>query len=462
MVKKNTILIVDDEKDLVNGLKRTLEPELDCEILTSENGRDALEVIGKNSVDIVLTDISMPLMDGVTLLKKIIEIDPSITTIMMTAYGTIELAVKTLQSGAYDFIQKPFDEDSLIRLLKKAMERSSLLKENRELLKKIEDKEPSLKLIGKSASVKKAVETINVLGQTDVTVLITGETGTGKDLAARIIHSASTRKDKPFVTVNCPALPDGLLESELFGHKKGAFTNADRDKKGMFDAAHGGTIFLDEIGDLSPSLQTKLLRVLQNREIKPLGAEKSHLVDTRIIAATNQDLPEKVEKKEFRADLFYRLNVASLIMPPLSAMKEDIPLLVEHFLKKAAAELNNEKKIVSPELYKYIVSRRWPGNIRELENTITGWCALCQGKTLEKEDIVPETEANEPDTEDINTPYKELKQNIIDDFTKDYLKKLLTVTRGNVSQSAEISGIKRQSLQKIIKRYGIEAEKFRE
>lgn len=458
---KNTILIVDDEKDLLAGLKRTLDMEIDCEVITADNGFSALDLIKNSSIDIVLTDISMPEMDGVTLLNNIVEIAPSITTIMMTAYGTIELAVKTLQLGAYDFIQKPFDEDKLIRLLKKAMERSNLIKENIALHEKISEKEPFQKFIGKSARIKEVLHTIDMLGKSDVTVLITGETGTGKDVAAQVLHKVSTRNKKDLVTVNCPALPDGLLESELFGHKKGAFTNADKDKKGLFDVADGGTIFLDEIGDLSPQLQTKLLRVLQNQEIKPLGAEKSHIIDTRIIAATNQDLIKKVEKNEFRADLYYRLNVASIKMPSLSEIKDDIPLFIEHFLKKASNELNIKKKIASPELLNYIVSKEWPGNVRELENTITGWCAISQSEIIELEHIGMEQDETITPTEDLNVPYKEMKQKIIDDFTKGYLKRLLQSTGGNVSQSAKISGIQRQSLQKIIKRYGIEVDQYR-
>ncbi len=459
---KEIILIVDDEKDLLEGLKRTLDIELKCEVLTAENGIIALDIIKNRAIDIVLTDISMPKMDGVTLLKKIVKIDKSITTIMMTAFGTIELAVKTLQEGAYDFIQKPFDEDKLLRLLKKAIERSRLLKENRFLHEKIKGKNPFNKFIGCSTSIKNAFKTIEMLGKTDVTVLITGETGTGKDLAAQTIHEISGRNQKPLVTVNCPALPNGLLESELFGHKKGAFTNADKDKKGLFDVADGSTICLDEIGDLSSNLQTKLLRVLQNREIKPIGAEKSHLVNVRIIAATNLDLEDQVEKKEFRADLYYRLNVASLKMPSLKEMKEDIPLLIEHFLKKASVELDIEKKKISKDLLGYILGKGWPGNVRELENTIIGWCAISKKEVIDIELLNVDVDKSEIKGSNINIPYKDMKQKIIDNFTKEYLTELLRSTNGNVSKSAKISGIQRQSLQKIIKRYGIEADQFRD
>ena len=346
----NTLLIVDDEADLLSGLKRSITMELDCEVLTASSGAEAIDILTTRHLDLILTDISMPGMNGMTLLDKIMEVDASATVIMMTAYGTIEIAVKALKHGAYDFIQKPFDFDALIRLLKKGFERSWLLKENCRMREQIGESSPLSNLVGSSKRMKQVHSQIQTLSRTDVTVLITGETGTGKDIAAQAIHQLSIRKEKPFITVNCPALPEGLLESELFGHKKGAFTGADSDKKGLFDQAAGSTIFLDEIGDLPLSLQTKLLRVLQNREVTPVGAVKSHKIDVRIIAATNQHLTEKIGTGEFRADLFYRLNVANLVMPPLREIREDIPLLVNHFLAKSACELKTTTKQMGAEV----------------------------------------------------------------------------------------------------------------
>ncbi len=265
-------------------------------------------------------------------------LDPYITVVLMTGYGTIEHAVAAIKEGAYDFVKKPFEEDALIRILKKGLERNRLVRDNARLCTKIDKIKSFSGIKGNSSPMRKAIKTMDMLGRTHVTVLILGETGTGKDLAAQGIHDAGIRKRKPFITVNCPALPEGLLENELFGHSKGAFTNAEEDKKGAFDQAEGGTIFLDEIGDLPISLQTKLLRTLQNREVKPLGEEMSHKIDVRVIAATNQDLMEKIKTGQFRADLYYRLNVASIHLAPLREIKEDIPVLAEHFLCQSTME----------------------------------------------------------------------------------------------------------------------------
>jgi transcriptional regulator with PAS, ATPase and Fis domain len=302
-----------------------------------------------------------------------------------------------------------------------------------------------------------------MLSRSEITVLIMGETGTGKDCAAQAIHQLSNRRRRPMITVNCPALPENLLESELFGYTMGAFTNAHKNKRGLFEEAHGSTIFLDEIGDLSVSLQTKLLRVLQDKQIQPLGALASRTIDVRIIAATNRDLKQKMEIGQFREDLFYRLNVGTINMPPLNAIREDIPLLVEHFLKKAACELSIPAKQVSPELMDHLLVRDWPGNIRELENTIRRWCAMAVEETISIEVLAPEDRTDhKPDKQNIfNRPYKKLKEQTIEKFTRDYLNRLMKHTKGNVSLSAQISGIKRQSLQKIIKRYNLQIDQYR-
>ena len=308
-----------------------------------------------------------------------------------------------------------------------------------------------------------ARSSIQMLAGSDVTVLILGETGTGKDLAAKMIHDLSSRRANPMVVVNCPAIPESILESELFGYRKGAFTNANTDKRGLFDEAHGGTILLDEIGDIPPSVQAKLLRVLQDKTVQPLGDTISHEVDVRIIAITNQDLARRMNEHRFREDLYYRLNVATLTMPPLREMKEDIPLLVEHFLKKVACEQNIEKKRISPEMLNELHNRDWPGNVRELENAIRGLCAMTSAPVITRDSLQAsgQVAGQAVNERDITRPYKELKQKAIEDFTFGYLLRLLEHTQGNVSLSAQISGIKRQSLQKIIKRYKIPVERFR-
>lgn len=459
----DTILIVDDETDLLNGLKRTISMEIDSRVLLAENSADALDIIEKEFVDLVLSDISMPGLDGMQLLTAVKQLDPTITVVIMTAYGTIERAVEAIKAGAYDFIQKPFDENRLIHVLNKGLERNRLVRENARLLAKVCEKEPFANMVGKSKPMLDLFQSIQMLSRSGITVLILGETGTGKDYAAQAIHQLSDRRSKPMVTVNCPALPENLLESELFGYTKGAFTNAHENKRGLFEEAHGSTIFLDEIGDLSVSMQTKLLRALEDKQIQPLGALASRKIDVRIIAATNRDLKEKMEGGQFREDLFYRLNVGTLNMPPLKAIREDIPLLVDHFLKKAACEQGIPPKQISPELMNHLLARDWPGNIRELENTIRRWSAMTVGDTIANEVLSPEdkTDGIPKQKTDLILPYKTLKEKTVGNFTRDYLHRLLEHTRGNVSLSAQVSGIKRQSLQKIIKRYNIQIERYR-
>lgn len=459
----DTILIVDDEVDLLHGLQRTIAMEINCEVFVAKNSFDAIKLLKDRDVDVVLSDVCMPEMDGISFLNTIKEYDPLITVIMMTAYGTIEMAVTAIKHGAYDFIRKPLEEERLIHLLRKGLERNRLMRENNRLTAKICEKSPFENMVGKSAPMLNVFQTIKMLAKTDVTVLILGETGTGKELAAHAIHAVSDRSKQQMVTVNCPALPETILESELFGYRKGAFTGAYNDKKGLFDQADGGTICLDEIGDLPFSVQTKLLRVLETKEIKPLGDNKSHTVDARIITATNRDLQKKIADHSFRKDLYYRLDVASLTMPPLRDIREDIPLLVKHFLKKTACELKVQPKKISPEVMNYILEKDWPGNVRELGNTIQGWTTITQEDMISAQ-VIPDMEKAKHKGSldfDIAQPYKGIKENVIKGFTVSYLHRLLEHTGGNITLAAQISGIKRQSLQKIIKRYKISVESFR-
>lgn len=468
-MSNDTILIVDDEVDLLQGLKRMIEAQLSARVLMADNGPDALDMIGKHPVDVVLTDIRMPTMDGMTLLRKIQKIDNTITVLIMTAFGTVERAVEAIKSGAFDLIQKPFEEDRLIHLIKNGLERNSLVRENTRLLKALNQQTRSEKMVGRSGPMRAVFKKIDLLSQTDITVLVRGETGTGKELAARTIHARSNRCGEKMVTVNCPALPETILESELFGYKKGAFTNATTDKIGLFDHAQGGTIFLDEIGDLPPVMQAKLLRVLQDKRITPLGDTSSHEVDVRVIAATNQDLEKKIDTHGFREDLYYRLNVASLTMPPLREIKEDLPFLLAHFLEKIAHEVDIPPKFVRPKVIDELQQRTWPGNMRELENTVREWYALIPATTITLADLnlrpdrrsISQIDGSHNNAIDITQPYKQLKAEAIDGFTRRYLNRLLSHTNGNVSFAAQLSGIKRQSLQKIIRRYDISADHFR-
>jgi transcriptional regulator with GAF, ATPase, and Fis domain len=318
-------------------------------------------------------------------------------------------------------------------------------------------------MIGQSKPMRDTFEKIRMLAKSDATVFIRGDTGTGKDLAAQAIHNLGPRSHRKMITVNCPALPETILESELFGYRKGAFTGAVQDRKGLFDQAHGSSIFLDEIGDLTIPVQTKLLRVLQEKEIKPLGSNLSHSVDVRILAATNQVLETKIQKNLFREDLFYRLNVAPLTMPRLDEMRSDIPLLVDHFLERIAGEQNKPVKTLASEVLNTFLGRDWPGNIRELENVIRGLYAFTSDQkiTLAHVDTNPQPDLPRPKEMDLVKPYQELKERAVETFTREYLNRLLKQTRGNVSTAAQIGGMKRQSLQKIIKRYGLDVDPFR-
>ena len=372
------ILIVDDEPDLLTGLQRTFMKRLpEVTVQTAKDGNEALVTLEQDDIDLVLMDIMMGETNGLEILDRIHTIQPELTVIMMTGYGTIELAVDAIRRGAWDFITKPLELDTLARLLRKGLERSYLLNENRQLRNQILPKTSVPGFIGKSVPMQHFYKTIKTTAGSGYTVLIRGASGTGKELCARAVHLLSDRSKKPFVMVNCPAIPEHLLESELFGYKKGAFTGAERDHNGLFLQADGGTICLDEIGDIPVSIQIKLLRVLQEQEIKQLGATSPRKIDVRIIASTNADLETKTGDGRFREDLFYRLEVLTLRMPSLCEIAEDIPLLSTHFLNEVQKELGKEKKSLSPAALEVLCSHRWPGNIRELQNVIRRAFLFC-------------------------------------------------------------------------------------
>jgi len=461
---KDRFLVVDDEVDMLRLLQRSIRQDLDCEIDTAASATEALRLLETKNYDLALVDIRMPGMDGLELLERVKQINPWLTVVMMTAHGVVELAVKSIKKGAYDFITKPFDHEELIHLLHKALERSQLLRENLNLQRRIKRKEPFENLVGSSPAMQRVYQTIQMIAKTDVTVLITGESGTGKDLAARAIHALSHRCDQSYTTVNCPTLPENILESELFGYKKGAFTDASSDKIGLFEEAEGGTIYLDEIGDIASTIQTKLLRVLQEKEIKPLGQTKSITVDVRVIASTNRDLREKIRQQEFREDLFYRLNVLTVHMPPLRERKEDIPLLAEHFLKYYCEEFGKPLKSLSSEFIDLLLRRNWEGNVRELENIINRAILLSTGDVIKPHEIGWTAEL--PDSCAVGTeihgmPYKEAKGEVLRHFHAQYLGELLRRNNGNVTHSARECGLERQALQQILRRYGLKSQDFR-
>ena len=383
-----TVLIVDDEKNYLLVLSAVLEDE-GYEVLTALSGQEALDIHKTSDLDLILTDMKMPGMSGIELLESIKSIDPDLPVIMMTAHGTVDKAVEAMQKGAYSYILKPFDNDRLIIYVKKAVAMYQVVKDNRRLRDAVESQYRFGNFIAKSKLMKDVFQTIQKVAPANATVLIEGESGTGKELAAKSIHFNSPRRDKPFIAVNCSALAENLLESELFGHEKGAFTGAVAMKKGRFELADGGTLFLDEIGELSANLQVKLLRVLQERVLERVGGIRPISVDIRVIAATNKNLKEEMINGHFREDLFYRLDVVHMVLPPLRERREDIRLLVDHFIKKYESErkLALPVKGVDQEVDRLFYDYSWPGNVRELENLIERVMILCPGDVIRVSDL---------------------------------------------------------------------------
>ncbi|NQT55174.1 MAG: sigma-54-dependent Fis family transcriptional regulator [Desulfobacteraceae bacterium] len=384
-----TILIIDDEKNYLVVLEALLGPE-GYEILTTDNAPDALRQVREADLDLVITDMKMPKMNGMELLEEAKSIKPDLPVIIMTAYGTIELAVEAMKKHAYDYITKPFQNEQLKLTVKKALENYRLIKENRLLNEALSDRFKYGNIIGKSKPMLKVYDLIEKVAQSKASVLITGPSGTGKELIAKAIHYDSPRKDRPFVSINCGALTETLLESELFGHEKGAFTGAIAMKKGRFELANEGTLFLDEVGEMSPSLQVKLLRVLQEMEFERVGGTRTIKVDVRVLSASNRNIKDDVAEDSFREDLFYRLNVIHIEVPPLHERTDDIPLLVKHFIEKYRDDEGKNKVELSPEVWRALYSYSWPGNVRELENIIERAVVLNSGDMITLEDFPEE------------------------------------------------------------------------
>lgn len=384
-----TILIADDEVNILSGLEIAFKEE-GWNVLCASDGLDAWEKINKNDVDLVITDLKMPKMDGYELLKKISSSYPRLPVIVLTGHGTIETAVETMRDGAVDFFTKPVDLDKLLLVVKKTILNSELKEQNRKLteeIDKLKKRQQYSSIIGKSSKVSQLIEIINQVAPTKASVLITGESGTGKELVSDAIYSLSSRVGKPFVKVHCAALSESLLESELFGHEKGAFTGAAKEKKGRFELADGGTIFLDEIGEINAQTQIKLLRVLQEKEFERVGGEKTIKVDVRVICATNRNLEDEVKKGNFREDLYYRLNVVHISVPPLRERKEDIDMLALSFLKEFNEEDGKKIEGFTKAARKALFSYSWPGNVRELKNTIESAVVLAKGNMIDTDDL---------------------------------------------------------------------------
>jgi DNA-binding NtrC family response regulator len=466
------VLIVDDEEDMLEGLRRLLSQELEqVEVATASRARQALRLVRQLPIDLVLLDIRMPEIDGFELLEALRKEDPWLTVIMMTAYGSIEVAVEAMKLGAYDFITKPFDKEPLLRVVQKGLERNRLIRENRHLRLRVADTAGFEGLVGQSRRMRHLYERIQAIARTDYSVLIRGESGTGKELVARAIHALSKRGDHPLVTVSCPAIPEHLLESEFFGHKRGAFTGADRDHVGLFEEAHGSSLFLDEIGDIPVSLQTKLLRALQEQEIKPLGAAKARKVDVRILSSTNQPIEEKIRHRTFREDLYYRLNVVTITTPSLQEIRADIPLLVNHFSRMACSELGLAPKRFTAEALEELMGRAWPGNVRELQNLVRRVVMFSPNSIIRSPELGalegtgsasnPGGHGPEAGSADRIESYNQAKERMVNQFTYQYVVDLLGKTGGNVTRSAELSGLGRASLQKIMRRLGIKSDSYR-
>jgi len=458
------VLIVDDEPDMLSMLSLVISKKCGCRVLTAPSGSEALRLIDERRPQVVVTDIKMPDLDGLELQRRISRFDPTISVVIMTGYGTIDMAVEALKNGAYDFLQKPFEKDQIVRIVHNCLERTALLRTNRALKAQLSTIEQAQGFVGQSPALRRVQDLLARIADTDATVLIRGESGTGKEVAARTLHRLSGRSKQKMITVNCPALPESVLESELFGYSRGAFTGAHQDKKGLFLEADGSTILLDEIADIPISVQTKLLRVLQEKEIQPLGQNRTIKVNVRVVASTNQDLEAKIAAGEFREDLFYRLNVVCVTMPGLREMKEDIPLLIHHFLLKYQKQYHRDALTLPVDTLQELCRRDWLGNIRELQNTIKRIVLLSRVGEIPAIDIDRDKPAGSSSGEPTGTSgfvdlfdrdYNEAKAAILQRFTKGYIHRLLNKHRGNVTSAAADCGLERQALQRIMRRYRI-------
>jgi DNA-binding NtrC family response regulator len=453
---KFNVLIVDDEKNIREGLGKSLEMD-GYNIFLAEDGSDAAKLLDSQMMDLVISDLRMPKMSGEELLKHITSTMPTVPVIILTGHGTIETAVNAMRDGAFDFLTKPVNLDRLSLLVKRALSTRDLVLQHRALkeeVEKFERKKKFANIIGKSAQMKKVLEIVDQVAQTKASVLITGESGVGKELIADAIHNLSNRKDKSFIKVHCAALSESLLESELFGHEKGSFTGAVSRKRGRFELAHLGSIFLDEIGEINPSVQVKVLRVLQEKRFERVGGEETLEVDVRIIAATNRDLKDEIEKGSFREDLFYRLNVVNIHVPPLKDRKEDIPLLSTAFLNEFAEENGKTIEGIDPKTHNILFNYSWPGNIRELRNCIESAVVMCKGNVLLPDDLPPSVRTGSEGNYikiNIDTPLSEAEKQII--------QTTLNYHKGNKSKTAEILGIGRKTLHRKLSEYQLEDKK---
>jgi two-component system response regulator PilR (NtrC family) len=453
----NQILIVDDEQSMLDFLTLMLQKE-GYDIITANDGAKAKEFIKKEKLDLIISDIKMPDIDGIELLRFIKEINPDATVILITAYASTKTAIQALKLGAYDYISKPFDIDELKIIIEKALEKKRLTEEVSYLKRELAEKHSFANIIGKSKKMKELFQTIEKVACSNATVLIAGESGTGKELVAQAIHYNSPRQNKRFVSINCGALPPDLLESELFGYMKGAFTGAVRNKEGLFEVAHDGTILLDEISEMSPQMQVKLLRVLQERNIRRLGGTEEIRVDVRVIASTNRDLQKHVLSGAFREDLFYRINVIQIKIPPLRERKADILPLVEHFLQKYCKEMGKEINSMNEEARNCLLTYHWPGNVRELENAIEAAVALTSEKIITVDKLPQSINKSHKVVDDsqirLHNNEFDLEEHL-DQLRKQFIIRALQNTGGVQKKAAELLGMNSRSFRYFAKKFNL-------
>ena len=459
------ILVVDDQKTFCGHIQTILENE-GFRTEVAFNAEQALTVVPAQQFDILLVDMKMPGMNGLELFKSVQKVDPDISGIIMTAYGSIASAVEAVKAGVTDYLQKPFEPESLIMAVEKTLKERQMMQEIKHLRREVVQKYSFGNIIGKNHKMLKIYDLIKRVASTDSSIFITGETGVGKELVAKAIHFNSSRKNKPFVAVNCGALAETLLESELFGHVKGAFTGAYRSKAGKFEYAQGSSLFLDEVGDISPAMQVKLLRVLQDKKLERVGDNRPIPVDVRIISASNQDIKEKVRQSEFRIDLFYRLNVIPIEIPPLRDRIEDIPLLAEHFLASLNKNLGREITSISTRAMEQLLEYHWPGNVRELENVMERAYITTDGNTIGRfhfsHHIEDSRVVESPDFIDTDIPFKVARSMLLRRFEKAYIAEALKKHKGRVGESAEKTGINPRTLWRKMKEYDLDRVKFKD
>jgi DNA-binding NtrC family response regulator len=448
MKKRTKILVVDDEEIVRESLRDWLDG-VGYKVDIAESAEKALRIIKQKKIKIMVADLIMPGMNGIELMKKAREIVPTISTVIITAHGTIQTAISAIREGAYDYVEKPFCPEKVELLIKNLVEHQDLVEENISLRRKIEDRFQFEGIIAKSPKMLKIIELIKTVAPTNATILIIGKTGTGKEVIARAIHHQSPRRNRPFIATSCAALPESLLESELFGHEKGSFTGAVERKKGKFEAGDKGTLFLDEIGEINANTQIHLLRALEEKKITRVGGNEEINVDVRVIAATNRNLKTSIKQEKFREDLYYRLNVVTIDLPPLKDRMEDILPLAEHFLKKYAEENNKRIKTFSDDVVEFMLNYSWPGNVRELENMIERGAILSKNTAISLEEL----------PQDIIHPTP-VEGKTVEAVTRNHIINVLEETKGNISKAAEILGVRRMTLYNKLKKYNYTVNKL--